>query len=261
MRPASRLFAGLLCLLLAHAASAAAREARIVERKPVEYPPSARRLGVQGTVTVSVEVLTDGSVGTASIIASSGSPQLDAAGMKSVREWRFEPATDGDGKLIVSKAAVNVEFKLTDEKVGPDAALSEYAATSEAGRLGMIWVAYRNHQGFGQELLKRCETLGLDTKAARAANQKLNAAADAQFVKLELRLRVALANNGADPDRQLSDMGLRMDTDIKLRVADVLGRAATADEQRQRCESFLGYWGSVEGSFRFSEYYERLMAL
>lgn len=70
-----------------------------------------------------------------------------------------------------------------------------------------------------------------------------------------------LANNGADPDRQLNGMGLRMDTDLKLRVADVLGRAAGADEQRHRCESFLGYWGSAEGSFRFNEYYERLMAL
>jgi TonB family protein len=260
MRSASRLLAGLLCLVLAHAAAAASK-ARVVERKAAEYPPTARRLGHQGTVTVSVEVLTDGSVGTTSIITSSGSPQLDEAGLKAVREWRFDPATDEDGKLIVSNAAVNVEFKLTDEKVGPGGALSDYAETTEAGRLGRIWLAYRNYRGFGPELAKRCEALGMDTQAARAANQKLDAAADVQFVTLDQKLRAALAVNGADPDRQLDDLGQRMDTDIKLRVADLFGKAAGADEQRKLCESFLAYWSSVEGSFRSNEYYERLMAL
>jgi TonB family protein len=255
------LFAGLLCLVLTHAASAAAREARILERKPAEYPPSARRLGLQGTVTISVEVLTDGSAGTIGIIASSGSPQLDDAGMKAVRQWRFEPATDADGKAIVSKAAVKVAFKLTDENIRPDTPLGDYSASSEAGRLGMIWVAYRNYQSFSQELLKRCEALGMDTKAARAANQKFDAGVDVQVAKLEQKLKVALAANGTDPDRQLNDMGQRMDTDIKLRVADVFGRAAAAGEQQHQCESFIRYWSSVEGSFRFSEYYERLMAL
>lgn len=261
MRTASRLLAGLLALLLVHSALAAAREARILERSPVEYPPSARRAGHEGTVTVSVEVLTDGSVGTTSVITSSGSPMLDQVGVSSVRGWRFEPATGEDGKPIVAKVAVPVIFKLTDTKITPNTALSEYPATTEAGRLGMIWIVYRRYQGFNQEFLKKCEALGVNTAAARTANQKFNAEADAKFSKLEQLLRIAISTNGADPDRQLNDVGQRLDTDIKLRAAEVFGEAIGPDEQRRHCEDFLAHLSSIEGSFRFNDYYERLLAL
>ncbi|WP_116812155.1 energy transducer TonB [Steroidobacter cummioxidans] len=261
MRTASRLLAGLLALLLAHSALAAAREPTIIERSSVEYPPSARRAGHEGTVTVSVEVLTDGSVGTTTVVTSSGSPILDQAGVDAVRAWRFEPATGEDGKPIAGSVAVPVTFKLTDAKITPNTALSEYTATTEAGRLGMIWMAYHRYQGFNQAFLEKCEALGVSTAAARAVNQKLNAEADAKAGKLEQLLKIALANNGADPDRQLADMRLRLDTDIKLRTAELVGKATGPDGQRRQCEDFLVYLSRIEGSFRFSDYYERLLAL
>jgi TonB family protein len=252
MRSISRLFAGLLWLLLAQLASAAIQEPKLLERKPVEYPPAARRLGHEGTVTVSVEVLADGAIGATSVITSSGSPMLDDAGLKAVREWRFEPATGEDGKPIAGKGSVQVEFKLTETASTP---------ATEAGRLGEIWLSYRNYQSFGQEFANKCEAMGVDTKVAVAANRKFNSEADAQFVKLEQRLRTALAAKGADPDRQLTDVGLEVDAAAKLRVADLLAKGGDKDAPPVNCEMFLEFWGSLEGSFRFTNFYERLMAL
>lgn len=261
MRSASRLLAGLLWLLLAYAASAGVQEPKILERTPVEYPPAARRLGHEGTVTVSVEVLTDGSIGATSVVTSSGSPLLDEAGMSAVRGWRFAPATGADGKPALAKSTVRVEFKLTDSEVGPDTPLSESTPTTEAGRLGMIWLAYRSYRSFGEAFLSKCEAAGVDAEAARAANRKLNAEADARFSKLEPLLKLAIAASGSDPDRQLDEIGQRLDTDIKLRAAASFAEAVGPDEQRRNCASFVASWGSIEGSFRFNEYYERLMAL
>lgn len=243
----------MLWLLLAHLALAAVQEPKVLERKPVDYPPSARRLGHQGTVTISVEVLADGAIGATSVITSSGSPMLDDAGLKGVREWRFEPASGEDGKPIVAKGSVQVEFKLTEDK--------PYVPTGEAGRLGEIWITYRNYQSFGQEFANKCEALGKDTKAAVAANRKFNIEAAAQFVKLEQRLRSALAAKGVDPDRQLNDIGLEIDAAAKLRVADMLANGAGPDKPPLNCETFVEFWGSLEGSFRFNDFYERLMAL
>jgi TonB family protein len=254
MRSRSRLFAGLLWLLLAHVASAAVQEPKVLERKPVEYPPSARRLGHEGTVTVSVEVLADGAIGATSVITSSGSPLLDDAGLRAVREWRFEPATGEDGKPIDAKGSVQVEFKLTQND-------EPYVPSTEAERLGEIWLAYRNYQSFGQEFANKCQGLGKDTKAAVAANRKFNTEADAQFAKLEQRLRTALAAKGADPDRQLNDFGLEVDAAAKLRVAELLAKGGDPGSPPVNCETFIDFWGRLEGSFRFSEFYERLMAL
>lgn len=251
-----RLFAGLLYLLLVQAASAGVHEPKLLERTPVEYPPSARRLGHEGTVTVSVEVLADGAVGAASVITSSGSPLLDEAGLRAVREWRFEPGTGEDGKPVAAKTSVQVEFKLTEG--GPDTA---YTPTTEAGRLGEIWLAYRNYRSFGQEFVSKCAALGVDTKAAVAANRKSNTEAEAQFARLEQRLRSALAAQGADPDRQLNDVGQQIDTAAKLRVAEVIAKGGGPEDPQLNCKGFLEFWGSLEGSFRFTDYYERLMAL
>jgi TonB family protein len=77
-----------------------------------EYPESARRRQVSGTVQVRVLVGEDGSVLDAQI-SSSPDPQkaLDRAALTAVRKWRFEPARK-DGKIVRAWHTVPLEFTL-----------------------------------------------------------------------------------------------------------------------------------------------------
>jgi len=66
-------------------------------REP-EYPPSARRLGIQGSLIMEVLIDIDGRVKDSKLVQTSGSEQLDAAALKGVKEnYRFVPGTV-DGK-------------------------------------------------------------------------------------------------------------------------------------------------------------------
>lgn len=60
-----------------------------------EYPPISRRRGEEGTVILSLVVLTDGSVTKVRVKQSSGHPRLDRAALLAVSRWRYSPATKG----------------------------------------------------------------------------------------------------------------------------------------------------------------------
>ena len=79
-----------------------------------EYPPSSRRAGEAGTVTLAAYVLESGKVGEVKIVKSSGFEKLDEAAVKEVqRNWRFVPGKE-DGKPVAMWHTFNVVFKLTD---------------------------------------------------------------------------------------------------------------------------------------------------
>ncbi len=59
------------------------------------YPATARRLGIQGTVRLRVQVLADGRVGEIIVESSAGHSDLDKAAADAVRQWHFEPARKG----------------------------------------------------------------------------------------------------------------------------------------------------------------------
>ncbi|UCE32104.1 MAG: TonB family protein, partial [Burkholderiales bacterium] len=61
--------------------------------EPPRYPAAARRMGDEGEVRLDVLIGADGSVKEVRLSASSGSPLLDEAAMRTVRTWRFKPAT------------------------------------------------------------------------------------------------------------------------------------------------------------------------
>jgi periplasmic protein TonB len=63
-----------------------------------QYPPSARRHHIQGTVIVSFEVAEDGQVLSCAIFTSSGYAMLDDAALEVARTWRF---TGGAGRVNV----------------------------------------------------------------------------------------------------------------------------------------------------------------
>jgi periplasmic protein TonB len=79
-------------------------------RKP-PYPRLARSSGEQGTVVLRVLVQADGTVGALEIAGSSGYPLLDESARRTVRNWRFHPATV-DGKPVAEWHDVPILFTL-----------------------------------------------------------------------------------------------------------------------------------------------------
>lgn len=78
------------------------------------YPLAARRLGVEGVVTLEVLVRPDGSPGEVRVQSSSGSPLLDASALDTVRKsWRFIPARRGNVP-IESRVTFPVRFRLSE---------------------------------------------------------------------------------------------------------------------------------------------------
>jgi protein TonB len=76
------------------------------------YPLAARRLGVEGVVTLDVLVRPDGSPAEVRIRSSSGSPLLDDSAVETVRSrWRFIPARRGNVP-VESRVSFPIRFKL-----------------------------------------------------------------------------------------------------------------------------------------------------
>ncbi len=84
--------------------------ARIVEKKRVEYTDTARELGIEGTVVLTVLVRRDGTIGGISV-SESLEESLDRRAMNAVRKWKFEPASR-DGTAVNVVVEIEIEFKL-----------------------------------------------------------------------------------------------------------------------------------------------------
>ena len=91
-------------MLIADATDPAAAPAVYVDAPPAPhtgntppgYPIEARRMGWQGTAVLSVDVSADGTVRDAGVTESSGHSVLDEEALRTVRQWRFDPARIGD---------------------------------------------------------------------------------------------------------------------------------------------------------------------
>jgi len=75
------------------------------------YPAAPRRLGIQGTTMLRVQVLADGRIGDVLVEESAGHPELDAAATDAVRRWRFDPARRGM-EAVAMWVRLPVEFRL-----------------------------------------------------------------------------------------------------------------------------------------------------
>ena len=75
------------------------------------YPPLSRRMGEEGKVLLRVSVSPQGTADSVETKTSSGSPRLDEAALKTVRNWKFIPARRGD-TAIQSWVLVPIIFKL-----------------------------------------------------------------------------------------------------------------------------------------------------
>src|SRR5262249_13144677 len=73
------------------------------------YPPSARRLGIEGTTLLRVFVDANGRVGDIVVKKSAGHPDLDRAATEAVRRWPFGPARRGSDAVAMG-VELPVEF-------------------------------------------------------------------------------------------------------------------------------------------------------
>ncbi|MBF0190774.1 MAG: TonB family protein [Magnetococcales bacterium] len=79
-----------------------------------DYPRSARRLGQEGIVLLTVEVTAAGGVAGVGVRKSSGFESLDQAATEAVRHWRFIPARR-NGLLVAATVSVPIRFALQAE--------------------------------------------------------------------------------------------------------------------------------------------------
>ena len=76
---------------------------------PPVYPPAARTAGVQGVVILEATIGATGEVGDVEVLRSV--PELDAAAIAAVEQWRYEP-TLIDGAPVAVLMTVTINFSL-----------------------------------------------------------------------------------------------------------------------------------------------------
>lgn len=79
------------------------------------YPMAARRMGWEGRVVLNVEVLAEGSCGNANVLQSSGHEVLDNAALRTVKGWRFVPASRA-GRPVTQWFKVPIQFSLKENE-------------------------------------------------------------------------------------------------------------------------------------------------
>jgi protein TonB len=83
---------------------------RSTYRPDPEYDDKARKKKIQGVVTLSAVVTTEGRTVDIKVVKSL-TPGLDQQAIKSVSRWRFEPVSQ-DGQLCPMRVNVQVQFRL-----------------------------------------------------------------------------------------------------------------------------------------------------
>ena len=84
---------------------------RLSQGAEVVYPPRARAKGVTGSVTLSLVVEADGSVGAIEILDATPPGVFEDAAVAAVRRWRFEPGSY-EGRAVAVRARQTLRFDL-----------------------------------------------------------------------------------------------------------------------------------------------------
>jgi protein TonB len=79
-----------------------------------DYPPSLVREGLEGSVTVRVNIDETGRVTTVELIKATNRAFFEETREQALRFWRFKPATS-DGTPIASQQVLTVQFDLEDQ--------------------------------------------------------------------------------------------------------------------------------------------------
>jgi TonB family protein len=84
---------------------------KVLYKPKPDYTAEARQLHIEGTVTLRIRVLPDGSVEVMAVQSGLGHG-LDESAKRAIMATRFEPATDASGHPIAWDGIVNVAFEL-----------------------------------------------------------------------------------------------------------------------------------------------------
>ena len=84
--------------------------ARLLEQPRPAYPPNAEAAGKQGKVLLQAIIRIDGAIGGLTVL-SSPDPELAAAAVESVRQWRYQP-TLLNGQPVEIITTISVSFRL-----------------------------------------------------------------------------------------------------------------------------------------------------
>ncbi len=85
---------------------------KVVQAAPV-YPYKARQRNLEGYVRVKMLVRADGTVGEVSVLDAKPKGLFDAAALKAVPQWRFQPGVI-DGVAVPSWVVTTIRFTLND---------------------------------------------------------------------------------------------------------------------------------------------------
>ena len=85
------------------------RPIRTIEPK---YPASARNASIEGLVKIKMLITYEGKVTEASIVESSGHPEMDANALEAVYKWRFSPARNKLKQKIDCYITMPIKFKM-----------------------------------------------------------------------------------------------------------------------------------------------------
>lgn len=78
------------------------------------YPSRLRRRNVEGDVTVTIIVGTDGAVESAEVSSSSGYPSMDKAALQAAYGYRYTPSYNEYGEAVSFTKRIHVAFRITD---------------------------------------------------------------------------------------------------------------------------------------------------
>ena len=78
-----------------------------------DYPPAARRSGVEGSVAVRYIVGTDGRVSGCRVLRSSGHAELDSTTCRLIEQrFRYRPARDFEGRPVPEPVSRTFDWML-----------------------------------------------------------------------------------------------------------------------------------------------------
>ena len=99
---------------------AAAAAPRFVHQPKPDYPLLARQQGWEGSVTLRLELVADGTIGAVQIAKSSGHPLLDTAAETAAKTWTHAPVTQ-DGVAVTRWVDITLTFTLDKDTAAQDA--------------------------------------------------------------------------------------------------------------------------------------------
>lgn len=143
------------------------------------------------------------------------------------------------------------------------ASQSGHIPTNDAGRLGQLWTGYQAYKGVNAGIFDRCQSLGVETARARAANQKFDEPVEPKIPILRARLQEALRGLGyLDPAARMREIDGQVDVAIKAAVDEMFAKAeAKGEKLTDFCQHQVLDLERLESSFRFTDFYERVMAI